>query len=384
MIFDGFIGSSNTQLSVNADAERTINLFLHVPDGGAIAKSKAQLFGTPGVKPFLAAVDGVPSNALGAAPVRSLFYQDGRAFAVAGGIFYEIFANHTAITRGTLAANIRPATIHSNGTAGHQLFIVSGGLGYIFDLIANTLTQITAPGFPSPALMGGFVDGYFAVLKGLSIQFQISALLDGLVWSGLDVAQVSESSDQVLSMVIDHRELWLFGSKTSSPWFNNGNASFPFAPIQGTFIEGGIIAPFSACKIDNSVFWLDGDALGAGIVRRAQGYVPTRISSHAVEESLRGVRLDDAIGWAYQDAGHTFYMLYVPSHETTWCFDVATQQWHERALWDPVRYRWTPDVGRCHAYAFGQHLVGDRSSGCIYIMDLDLADYELTLDRQVA
>lgn len=379
MKFPEFIGPSSTMRSRNADAERTVNLYLETIDGGGVGKTKSQLYGTPGIRPFLRALDGEEQNALSASPVRALFYQDGRCFAVAGGGFFEIFGNHSAVTRGALAANIRPATICSNGTAGHQLFICSGGHGYIFDLSANTLTEITAPGFPSPALMGGFCDGYFVVLKGQSIQFQISALLNGLSWSGLDVAQVSESSDQVLSMIVDHRELWLFGSKTSSPWFNNGSASFPFAPIQGTFIEGGIVAPFSACKIDNSVFWLDGDMLGAGIVRRAHGYVPQRISSHAVEESLRGLRLEDAIGWAYQEAGHTFYMLYVPSHETTWCYDVATNEWHERAMWVPVGRGgyWTPDVGRCHAYAFGAHLVGDRSSGCIYEMRSDLYTYAL-------
>jgi hypothetical protein len=380
VIFDGFVGPSSTLHSVNADAERTINLYLEIPDGGAKAKSQAQLKGTPGLRPFLAAVGGVAGNTLAESPVRALWHEDGRCFAIAGGKLYELFANQTATSRGSVANDTRPATISSNGRDnGHQLFITSGGLGYIYDLNANTLTQITAPAFPTPVIQGAYVDGYFIALKANSNRFQLSALLDGLTWSGLDVAQVSESSDLVVSMVVDHREVWLFGSRTTVPWFNNGNASFPFAPVQGAFIEGGIIAPFSAVKIDNSVFWLDQDARGAGIVRRAHGYTPQRISHHALEESLRGVFLEDAIGWAYQEAGHTFYVLYVPAHDTHWVYDTATQQWHERALWDAVNARWTPDLGRCHCFAFNKHLVGDRQSGAVYEMSLDLYDYEVVV-----
>jgi hypothetical protein len=378
VIFEGFIGPSSVLASVNADAERTVNLYLEVPDGGAQAKTKAQLIGTPGVAPFLRALDGDAASALPGSPVRALFHEDGRCFAVAGGTFCELFGSHTATTRGTVANDGKPATIASNGRDnGHQLFIVSGGLGYIYDLTADTLTQITAPSFPTNAVMGAYVDGYFVVLKGNSNRFQLSALLDGLEWSGLDVAQVSESSDLVLSMVVDHREVWLFGSATTVPWFNNGNASFPFAPVQGAFIEGGIIAPWSAVKIDNSIFWLDQDARGSGIVRRAHGYVPQRISHHALEESLRGVFLEDAIGWAYQDAGHTFYVLYIPAHETHWVYDVATGAWHERALWDTTLGRWTPDIGRCHCFAFGRHLIGDRSSGAVYELSREYLDYDL-------
>ncbi len=43
-------------------------------------------------------------------PVRALFYQDGRCFAVSGTSLYEITQNHTVILRGTTVADGRPAT----------------------------------------------------------------------------------------------------------------------------------------------------------------------------------------------------------------------------------------------------------------------------------
>jgi hypothetical protein len=35
-------------------------------------------------------------------------------------------------------------------------------------------------------------------------------------------------------------------------------------------------------------------------------------------------------------------------------------------MWVPAQRRNYPYLGRCHVYAFGKHLVGDRQSGTIY------------------
>ena len=96
-----------------------------------------------------------------------------------------------------MATNDYLPSICSNGTAGSQLFITNGDLGYIFDLSANTLTQIVDPGFPSRARMGEFMDGYFFVLVTETRRFQISALEDGTTWDPLDVAERSEASDDI-------------------------------------------------------------------------------------------------------------------------------------------------------------------------------------------
>ncbi len=365
MRLDGFVGPSNQTRSPNVDTERSVNLYTEIVDGGK-GKVGANLYSTPGVRPY--------GEALGGGPVRALFGQDGRAFAVSGIGVWELFASTKNVFRGEVISDGNPATISTNGPAGHQLFITSGGRGYIFDLISDTLSPFIAEeGFPVPVLMGGFGDGYFLALKSLSNEFHVSALENGLVWDAVSVAQVSESSNQILAMIIDHRELWLFGSRTTEVWYNSGNADFPYQPVSGTFIEGGIIAPWSAAKLDNTVLWIGGDERGSGVVWRADGYIPKRISTHAVESVLQELPLmSDAIAWTYQQQGHAFYVLYLPHAETTWVYDVATNQWHERGIWDTNLIRWTPHIGRCHTFIFGHHLIGDRQSGQIYSMSLDL------------
>lgn len=220
-----------------------------------------------------------------------------------------------------------------------------------------------------------FVDEYFIALIENSQEFQISALNDGTSWSGLDINRVSVFADNTPSLLVDHREVWLFGNKKSIVYYNTGNANNPLQPVPNGIIEQGIIAPQSAARIDNSVFWLGGDERGIGICWRANGYTPVRISNHATEQVWRTyATTTDAVAWTYQDGGHTFYCLWFPTGNATWVYDAATQQWHERTWLKPSDSSVNAWLPRCHAENWGYHLVGDRQSGVIYAMAQSLPD----------
>lgn len=303
--YPGFLSGSHRVRSRNANAELTYNWIPQREPG--TPKNPVSLYPTPCVKPFTVLGDG---------PIRAIFSQAGRTFAVSGSALYEVFASRTATIRGTATADGNPATIWSNGTNGNQLFITSGGIGYIYDLTTNTVAAVTTNS--EPVSMGAYSDGYFFALKAQSNQFTISNLLDGSTWDPLDVFQVSTVSDPVRALIESHREIWLFGEQTTSVWQNTGDADVPFQPIAGVKILQGIAAPFSAVSVDNTILWLGGNEIGNRIVYRADGYNPRRISTYAVEFALDNYpRVDDAIAWPYQMGGHTFYVLYLPTPPDT-------------------------------------------------------------------
>jgi hypothetical protein len=64
-------------------------------------------------------------------------------------------------------------------------------------------------------------------------------------------------------------------------------------------------------------------------------------------------------------------VLNFPTEDQTWVYDASTNLWHERGSWDGVDFTVLPV--RCHAYAFGRHLVGGRSTGNVYAMSTDIA-----------
>jgi hypothetical protein len=195
--------------------------------------------------------------------------------------------------------------------------------------------------------------------------------LDGLSIDPLDFASAEGSPDGLVSLIIDHREAWLFGTNSVEVWYNSGEADFPLTRIQGAYNEIGCIAPYSVAKMDNSVFWLGADARGQGIVYRANGYQGVRVSTHAVEFAIQQYDdLADAVGYTYQQDGHTFYVLNFTNADTTWVFDAATGAWHERAGFrngDFKRHR-----GNNHARFNGDPHVGDYENGKVYVYNLDV------------
>ena len=226
-------------------------------------------------------------------------------------------------------------------------------------------------GIVDPNFFGGdsiaFINGFFAFNQPNTQVFWITKVYSAMV-DPLGFASVEGNPDKLVCLLADHQELWMFGTNSIEVWYDAGGSLFPFSKIQGAYISHGIAAKASPQRLDNTVFWLGRDEAGAGIVWRANGYSPLRISTHAMEQEMqRYSRIDDATAFAYQQDGHSFYVLNFPSGNKTWVYDAATNLWHERAYMNPDGSlgRGRPNV---HVYAFGKHLVGDYANGIIYEM----------------
>jgi hypothetical protein len=288
---------------------------------------------------------------------------------------------------GAVGNDFQPVSMAANGTAGNQLAVCSQGQIYIYNLSttnatgangsipANTLAAASAGLQKLPAKIA-FCDGYFIALLVNSNEFQVSALEDGTTWNPLSVQQVSVFPENVTGMIASFRQLWMYGQDGHSQvYYNSGaNPYTPFDVIQGAFMEEGIDAPNSLVVLDNAPLWIGGNYNGAGIAWRANGYAPLRISNFAIETAwAKYPKITDAVGYGYKDQGHSFWVLRFPSANNgfgaTWVYDVATNSWHERGYWNgdsPSGYG--AHLSGCHCFAFGQHLVGDWSSGNVYAM----------------
>lgn len=367
-----FTGATYTSESAFVDHQRTINLMPEIVESGT-GTNRLVLYPSPGFSTFCTTAGG--SN-----PVRALFGENGRCFAVAGPNLYEIESNGTVTNRGSIADDGLPATISSSGDNGHQLWVVSGGSGYIFDLNTATLSAALMTGIRQ----GAYVDGYFLALDATNAKVYLSGLLDGLTWDPLDVSQRNTTGDRWQAMAASHREVWLPGSQRTDVWYNSG-ATFPFEPVSGTFIEHGILAWASLCILDNTLFWLGANEQGFGVVWRASGYTPTRISHHAVEQAIHSyTTVTDAIGFAFSWKGHLFYVLTFPTEDTTWVYDASTNLWVEWLHWNPTTEAWTKWPARCHAYIFGKHLVGSATTGEVWeLSDTTYTDADGSVIRRL-
>ena len=353
------LGSSYVARSINAADNRMVNLFPEViPEGG---KEAGFLSRCPGLK-YLQTV--------GTGPVRGLWAHqtNGSDFYVASGQeFYKLSGlTATPTLLGTISGT-GPVSIADNGT---QLFIACNPRSYIYNETLNTFAEITDIDFPG-AVTVGYLDGYFVFNEPDSQKFWVTQLFEGTQVDPLDFASSEGSPDGLVGIIVDHREVWLFGTDSVEVWYDAGLADFPLARIQGAFNEIGCVAAFSIAKLDNGLFWLGTDARGQGIVYRANGYTGQRISTHAIEYAIAQYgNISDAVAYTYQQEGHAFYVLTFPSGNATWVYDVATQAWHERAGWDNGEF--TRHRSNCQCNFGGNIIVGDYENGNIYVFDLDV------------
>ena len=352
------LGSSYVARSVNAADNRMVNLFPEIiPEGG---KEPGFLNRAPGLR-FLAN--------MGDGPIRGLWQFGGYAYAVSGEVLYKIDSLWRTTPIGAVAGATGPVSMVDNGT---QLFIACNGPSFIYNSLTNQFAQITDPDFPG-AVTVGYLNGYFVFNEPNSQRLWITQLLDGTSIDPLDFASAEGSPDGLISVLVSHREAWLFGTNSVEVWYDSGAADFPLTPVQGAFNEIGCIAAFSVAKLDNGIFWLGADARGQGIVYRANGYTAQRVSTHAIEWQIQQYEnMTDAIAYTYQQDGHAFYVLIFPSANTTWVYDVATSMWHERAAF--INGDFTRHRSNCQMSFNGEVVVGDHELGNIYAFDLNVFD----------
>ena len=213
------------------------------------------------------------------------------------------------------------------------------------------------------------IDTFFLYTNPLSTEFGASnsgsAASQPLSFSYKDGA-----ADFLVTDFALNRELFLLGERTGEVWTDQGLFPFPFLRLPGTSIQHGCAAVFSIARLGESFAWLSKDDRGQGLVYKMEGYVPTKISTPAMEAQIATYAvIADARAFSYQQAGHEFFMLTFPSADVTWCYDVTTAMWHKRAWRDTFnvlhRHR-----ANCAAVFANRIVVGDWQNGNLYYFDL--------------
>lgn len=288
----------------------------------------------------------------------------------------------TAVTSGTLYVG---QTIQGTGVTALTIITAlgtgSGGTGtYTVStsqtVVATTLYGLNFSQMPTTdgAFTGGVnvdtVDNYFVYNRPNSQQFGCSNVLSPIS-GNTNFSSKDGAPDNLVTLIVDHREVYLLGEASSEVWVDQGTSPFPFARIPGTSTQHGIVAPFSMARLGNSFAYLSKNNRGTAQIVQMNGYVPQRISTHAVENSLTNQTITDAVAWTYQLEGHEVYVISFPTLQLTWCYDVATQMWH-KWLYTNNLGQYERCRGNCSAVFQGYVLIGDYSNGKIYKLDRNI------------
>jgi hypothetical protein len=372
----GFVGQSYTAPNPWQDRQQTLNYYVELSQDDK-SKTATALLGCPGLNPLFSVADG-PSGG----EVRGCWVLPGgtRAIAVCGNncamITMTVPATQTSIAQfsveifGSLLTNNGPVCIRDNGAEGDQIVIVDGPYGYTVNMTGTpVLTQITDPGFLGADRVA-FIDGWLIFNQPDTQVFYTTGPTPYTVtFPGSFFALKDSSSDNLITLMENNRELWLIGERTSEVWYNAGGANFAFSRVPGVAPQIGCSAVNSIARLGSSLVWLGSSERGENVVIQTEQYSYKDISTRAVEAAISSYPyVADAIGFVYEEEGHLFYVLTFPTADKTWCYDVASGGWHERASFTPA----TAQLHRVRANCFmnfqNLRMVGDFESGYIHQM----------------
>jgi hypothetical protein len=324
---------------------RLVNVFAEAAPKGA--KGPIILRRSPGIAPFCAA---------GAGPGRGLHTMKKQLYAVSGNGLYRIDPTAAATRLGNVSGR-DPVSMCDNGI---QLAVSSGSRLSVFD--AGAVVPVSDPDVPNPLGSIDFIDSYLVGVHEGTGQFVSSALEDFTDFDALDFATAEGAPDDLLTLIVDHRSIFLLGEDSAELWDNEPQgADFPFARIPNGFIEMGGAAKEGKCKQDNSIFWLANDRT----FRRLTGGTPERVSQHGVETAWKKFStVSDAQCHPYTLSGHLCIAVRFPSENSTWVYDCTTTEWHERESYPGLAWD-VSGIQRCYDKIFVQR----ASTGEIGVLD---------------
>ena len=150
-------------------------------------------------------------------------------------VLYKVLADFSYTTIGTVDLDFDTTIAANNG--GQVCFnsgITKSGL---YNTSTSILTQITDIDFWSPVSIIWTVMAYLSVPIANNFMYPHITIFN-IRWPRLSSS--GSDPDNLVTGIVDHRELVLFGRKTTSFWFSVGGSDFALARREGAEMEVGV------------------------------------------------------------------------------------------------------------------------------------------------
>lgn len=360
----GFVGPSYEAPSIYQDAQECINFYPEVdPTKPPGTRGIVALYPTPGYT--LAAQ-------LATGAVRGMRALSGGQYlvVVSGNSAYALNTAMTPTLIGSMPGSGQ-VSISDNVTTANGLtaYIVNGTDRYTWVASTGVFTQLPPTDGPwTGANVCEVVDNYNIYNQPGTQNWAATDLGSSLSINAYYGAK-DGAPDNLVSLIVDHRQVYLLGEFTTEVWTDIGNVipgivSFPFQRVPGTMVQHGIAARFSVARFAEAFMFVSQDQRGQSIIGMIAGYQFQRVSTHAVEQSLVDKTISDAIAWTYQIEGHEFYVVTFPSADLTWVYDLASQAWHKWLSFSGGEFH--RHRSNCGTNFAGKIIIGDYQNGMLY------------------
>lgn len=354
-----FLGGTLKDRSLSVNNQLTDNLITSVKGPGA--KQQVVLETAPGL------ITRGSITAGGANRARKWLSWKGLGYAVFGNTLYSISNIYAIAVIGTLNTNSGQVVMARGRTA---IMITDGTNGYSYD--GSTFAEITDPAYPDDATHCVYIDGAFIVNDPDTDNFFRSDQEDPTTWNALNFEAASVQPDNVLAIEATESILYIIGEETMQPYFNSGDADFPYDVYLQGVEEIGIAAIHSTAESDDGVFWLATTPQGGLFVYRMQGTSGQVITGDEESWLIDQIETpESAIGFIYTQVNKSFYVLQFPDDAITMVFNIGAGVWETRSKKNGDNW----PVGG-HGIINKKNIVGDLRIPKFYELDLNTYNYD--------
>lgn len=372
-------------LDPRSNCKQLIGCFAAPNDADAPSDTKNPTNSTPAKLMRMAGISKLNGFGDGTGhPVRGYWECQGIQYVVIGPNLYSatIDINNNV----TLSASLNNAfgAIPGSGFVrmsdnGACLLILVPGTSLLYSFTTGGgFAQVTAPFFETlGAIDLWFVDSYiiFLALNGTTFFNDDGRQVSGtgqITFTTAAFFTREFGTDLFVGGTVDHREVMLFGTRTSEGYVNSGNPTgSPFASAPDSYMQIGChpACAYTVALQDQSTFWVANDKT----VRRRNGQTPTIVSNSGIDQILNSINLTGSYALTPTVLGHPLYVLTCPNANgpqagRTLVYNCRTQKWFDLESYDAANNvnAWRP---LCYYNGFGLQLVGDAYSDASGFLD---------------
>lgn len=178
------------------------------------------------------------------------------------------------------------------------------------------------------------VDGQVQYEDGITVK-TVKKDADTVVF--LDRYQVQQyfnaesSSDRIMGVCAVGDRLYLFGQSTVEIW-QRGSSEYETwvrASYTGN-ASNGLDSAYSIAVLDSTVYYIAAGSAYGKCIMSINGSSFSRISDEWLEQLLLSEDTTSSYSFSYAQGQHRFIVIQMDNQKQTWCYDVASKQWHQR------------------------------------------------------
>lgn len=269
---------------------------------------------------------------------RGIFYSNvlSKCVAVIGDLLYSFTDEHYTLL-GRLESLTGRVYFAENGLTdkpdndqdiiGGQVALSDGKNVYIYSL-DNTFVKATDDsGDPLPFTPGTLVyqNSFFFINDLTSDRIYASELNNAKIFPVLNFDVISE---QTVSCLAFKNLLYVFGTDTTSIFYDNAQEFFPYSQDISRGWEYGCYTASSLASALGTLAWLGNSRDATPSILASNGGTPKQISTPGIDSIIDELsNSQDSDAYMYQEDGHNFYQINFNTDNLSLLYDFTAKKW---------------------------------------------------------